>query len=69
MARANEFQGDDVTPEDADADVVKVFVRKVVASRCSSFNAWHLLQRPFVLESSQPRFAESLIASFSPAMK
>ena len=37
-----------------------------VTSRLSSDNAWHLLQRPRVLKSSQPRLAELSIAFSSP---
>src|ERR1700755_2352008 len=39
---------------------------KKVGSRFFSESAWHLLQRAFVLKSSQPRLAESLIAFSSP---
>ena len=63
-------QRDDVVPDDADADVVKVVVREVGdVPLCASIKAWHLLQRPLVLKSSQPRLAASSMAFLSPAMK
>jgi hypothetical protein len=35
---------------------------KLVTSRLVSVRAWHLLQRAFVLNSSQPRWAASSLA-------